>query len=74
MTVDRKKYVIAHCIPCWIVQMGKGVVVPIMKTSSSLKSLSKKYSFSKKKQVVGHAFIAMKTAKALYITYSVNTA
>lgn len=55
MTVDRKKYVIAHCISADCA-MGKGVVVLIMRKHPSLKKACKEYSFSRKKQVVGHAY------------------
>lgn len=55
MTVDRSKYVIAHCISADCA-MGKGVVVPIMRKHPTLKKSCKEYSFSRNKDVVGKAY------------------
>lgn len=55
MTVDRSKYVIAHCISADCA-MGKGVVVPIMRKHPTLKKSCKEYSFSQNKDVVGKAY------------------
>lgn len=54
-TVDRKKYVIAHCISADCA-MGAGVVVPIKKTHKELKSSCMNYSLSKKGKVLGEAY------------------
>lgn len=55
LTVDRKKYVIAHCISADCA-MHEGIVVPIMKKHPGLKEACKQYSFSRRKHVVGQAY------------------
>jgi len=55
LNVDRKKYVIAHCISADCA-MGKGVVVPITKAHPELKKSCKEFSFSQNKNVVGKAY------------------
>lgn len=69
LTVDRKKYVIAHCISADCA-MGAGVVVPIMKKHPDLKKSCKEYSFSKHKQVVGHAYRYQDNEGVVYNLFS----
>lgn len=69
LTVNRKKYVIAHCISADCA-MGAGVVVPIMRNHPDLKKSCKEYSFGKNKQVVGHAYRYQDNEGVVYNLFS----
>lgn len=69
LTVDREKYVIAHCISADCA-MGRGVVVPIMRKHPDLKKACKEFSYGQNMNVVGKAYRYQDDTGVVYNLFS----